>query len=45
MSDLGLSVWRPYFACGRSQLRIGIWRLRRDRICPEYRFVSFGWNR
>lgn len=38
-------MWRPYFACGRKQLRIGVWRPRRDRICPEYRFIGFekGW--
>lgn len=37
--------WRIYFARGRGQIRIGIWRPRYDRASPEYRFVSLGWNR
>jgi hypothetical protein len=31
--------WRPYIGWGRRQFRIGIWRLRRDRACPEYRYI------
>jgi hypothetical protein len=36
--------WRPFLTCGRSQLRVGICRRRRDRICPEYRFVALEWQ-
>ena len=32
--------WRLYIAHGRHQFRFGIWRRRRDRIQPEYRFIS-----
>jgi hypothetical protein len=36
--------WRPYLAYGRSQLRVGIQRRRRDRIEPEYRWVGLDWQ-
>jgi len=32
--------WRPYVGWGRRQFRLGVWRNRRDRICPEYRYIS-----
>jgi len=28
----------------RHQFRIGVWRYRRDRICPEYRFIAIEWQ-
>ena len=39
--------WRPYLRWGRRQLRIGVWRKRPDRVCPEYRFIGIenGWSR
>jgi hypothetical protein len=36
----GHGRWRLYVACGRRQFRLGVWRTRADRACPEYRFVS-----
>lgn len=36
--------WRPYFACGRRQLRVGVQRRRRDRIEPEYRWIGLTWQ-
>ena len=36
--------WRFYFAHGRKQMRVGVWRLRRDRVQPEYRFVAIEWQ-
>lgn len=32
--------WRLYVAHGRHQFRLGVWRRRRDRVEPEYRFIS-----
>lgn len=32
--------WRPYLAHGRRKLRVGVWRVRSDRVCPEYRFIQ-----
>jgi hypothetical protein len=37
-------TWRPYFAYGRHQLRIGIQRKRPDRWSPEYRFIALEWQ-
>lgn len=31
--------WRPYIGWGRRQFVVGIRRNRRDRICPEHRFI------
>ena len=36
--------WRPYIAWGRRQLRIGVMRRRRDRVCPEWRYVALEWQ-
>lgn len=33
--------WHLYLAHGRRQFRLGVWRNRRDRVSPEYRFVGF----
>jgi hypothetical protein len=37
-------MWRPYVAHGRKQFRIGVWRQRKDRLAPEYRFVGIEWQ-
>jgi len=31
--------WRPYVGWGRRQFVVGIRRNRRDRICPEFRYI------
>lgn len=36
--------WRLYLAHGRHQFRLGVWRLRRDRMDPEYRYVALEWQ-
>lgn len=36
-------MWRPYFVWGKRfhrVLRIGVWRPRRDRVSPEFRFIE-----
>jgi hypothetical protein len=38
------TAWRPFWSCGRHQFRIGIKRLRADRVSPEYRFIALEWQ-
>ena len=39
--------WRLYVVLRlrgrRSGVRLGVWRLRRDRVCPEFRYVELRW--
>lgn len=39
-----MTRWRPYYARGRRQLRLGVWRERSDRASPEYRFIAIEWQ-
>jgi hypothetical protein len=32
--------WRLYVGHGRRKFRLGVWRHRRDRWSPEYRFLQ-----
>jgi hypothetical protein len=44
MPEDGNSTWRLYWARGRKQIRLGIWRHRPDRVSPEYRWVGLTWQ-
>lgn len=36
--------WHLYFAHGRRQVRLGVWRARPDRAEREYRFIAIEWQ-